>query len=130
NNRIAIDGSYRDFHTDGAMMCPESESVTLNEPNHGVIGTAYLSSAFGYRIQHRLNVRRRAGDNTQDFARRSLLFQGFLEFLEQRDVFNGDDRLICECFEELDLRWSERTNLKTTRRQRSNNFAFVAKGKE
>ena len=53
-----------------------------------------------------------------------------LDLLEQSHVLDGDDGLICECFEELDLRWSERTHLKATRRQCSNNFAFVAKGKE
>ena len=28
-----------------------------------------------HRIQHRLDIRRRAGDDTQDLTRRSLLFQ-------------------------------------------------------
>ena len=30
---------------------------------------------FGNDIQHRLNIRRRAGDDTQDFTRRRLLLQ-------------------------------------------------------
>ena len=41
-------------------------------------------SVLGNRIQHRLNIRRRAGDDAQDFARRRLLLQRFLEFVEQR----------------------------------------------
>ena len=67
NNRIAIDGSYRDFHTDRPMMCRKSESVTLNEPNHCIIGPAHLGGILGYCIQHRLHVCRRAGDHTQNF---------------------------------------------------------------
>ena len=51
--------------------------------------------------QHRLNIRRRAGDHTQDFTRRGLLLQRLLEFVEQPDVFDGDHRLIGEGFESL-----------------------------
>ena len=34
------------------------------------------------RIQHWLNIRRRAGDHTQDFTRRGLLLQRLLELVE------------------------------------------------
>ena len=39
----------------------------------------------------------------KDFARRSLLFQRFLQLGEQPDVLDGDDRLIGESFEKSDL---------------------------
>src|SRR5262249_51916051 len=96
NSRIAIDGSYRDLHTDGPMMRRQSEFVTLNEPNQCVIGPAHLSGTFGYRIQYRLDVRRRAGDDPKDCTSRRLLLQRFLEFLEQPHVLDGDHRLVGE----------------------------------
>ena len=37
---------------------------------------------FRHSIQHRLDIRRRAGDDAQDFTRRGLLLQGFLELFE------------------------------------------------
>ena len=85
-------------------------------------------SIFRHRIQHRLNVRRRAGDDAQDFTRRSLLLQRFLEFLEQPDVLDGDDRLVGEGFEQLDLRRGEGAHLGATCDQYSNEFPLLTKG--
>ena len=82
----------------------------------------------GNRIQHRLNVRRRAGDDAQDFTRRRLLFQRFLEFLEQPHVLDGDHRLIGEGFEKLDLRRGEGAHLDATCDQCSNEFPLLTKG--
>ena len=39
----------------------------------------------------------------KDFARRSLLFQSFSEFLEQPDILDGDNRLIGKRFYQFDL---------------------------
>ena len=82
------------------------------------------------RIQHRLNIRRRAGDDTQDFTRRRLLLQRFLEFVEQPHVLDCDDRLVGEGFEELDLRRGEGAHLDATRAQRSNEFTLLTKGND
>ena len=54
-----------------------------------------------HSIQHRLNIGRRAGDDTQDLTRRSLLLQRFLQLLEQPDVLERDHGLISEGFESL-----------------------------
>ncbi len=51
----------------------------------------------------------------KDFARRRLLLQRLLEFLEQPDVLDRDDRLIGEGFKQLDLRRGEGTHLDATR---------------
>ena len=56
-----------------------------------------------HHVQHRLNIRRRAGDDAQDFARRRLLLQRFFEFLEQPHVLDGDHSLIGEGFDQVDL---------------------------
>ena len=68
-------------------------------------------------VQHRLNVRRRAGDDAQDFARRCLLLQRFLELLEQPHILDGDHGLIGEGFKKLDLRRGEGAHLDATRDQ-------------
>ena len=67
----------------------------------------------GHGIQHRLNIRRRAGDDAQNLARRSLLFQRFFEFLEQPHVLDGDHRLMGERLEKLDLAIAERPDFRT-----------------
>src|SRR5262245_6277487 len=41
-------------------------------------------------IEHRLDIRGRASDNAQDLARRGLLLQRLLEFLEQPHILNRD----------------------------------------
>ena len=67
-----------------------------------------------YRIQNRLYIRRRAGDDAQNLTRRRLLFQRFFEFLEQPHVLDGDDGLVGESFKELDLRRGKRAHLGAT----------------
>src|SRR6266545_1541234 len=78
-------------------------------------------------IQHRLNVRGRAGDYAQNFTRRSLLFQRLLQFVEQPHVFNGDNGLISKGLQQLDLRRSKGPYLDATRSQRSNEFSLLTK---
>ena len=61
-------------------------------------------------------------------ARRGLLLEGFLEFLKQPDVLDGDDRLVGEGFEQFDLRRGEGAYLVATRGQCSNEFVLMTKG--
>ena len=96
---------------------------------------AQPSRILSNHIQHWLDVRRRAGDHAQDFARRGLLLQclseiavAFLQFFEQPHVLDGDHRLVSEGFEQLDLHRSEGTHLDTTRCQVSNEFPLLSKG--
>src|SRR4030095_13116901 len=69
------------------------------------------------RIEHGLNIRRRARDDPQNLAGRRLLLKGLshlrvggrkrtillLQLLEQPDVLNGNDRLVGEGLQERDL---------------------------
>ncbi len=50
------------------------------------------------------------------------------EFLEQPHVLDGDDRLIAEGFEKLNLRWGEGVHLDTPCDQDSNEFPMLTKG--
>jgi len=88
--------------------------ITLDQANRRVIGPAHPSRPPGNRIKHRLQFRRRAGDDAEDFTRGSLLLQRLLQFLEQSNVLDRNHCLIRKSFEELDLRRGERTYLGTT----------------
>src|SRR5262245_16498175 len=61
-----------------------------------------------------MEVRRRTSDHTQDFTRRGLLLQRFLEFLEQPHILDGDNRLVGEGPEQRNLIVREWPNLKAT----------------
>ena len=50
--------------------------------------------------------------------------------LNKPDVLDGDDRLIGEGFEELDLRRGEGAHLSATRDQSSNEFPLLTKGND
>src|SRR5215510_14337943 len=83
-----------------------TESMILHE-NGSVRCSANSGCILGNGIQDRLNIRGRTGDDAQDFARGCLLFQRLLEFVEQAHILDSDHRLVCECFEQLDLRGCE-----------------------
>src|SRR5262245_53423850 len=100
---------------DRSKVRGEAPDIAVNAPNYGIIGFTNPGSALDNGIEHRLYVGRRAGDDTQDLARRRLLLQGFLQFLEQADVFKSDDGLVSERFKQLDLSRSEGTNFGATR---------------
>ena len=93
-----------------------------------IVCVAQPRRIFRHHIQHRLDVRRRAGDHAQNLTRRRLLLQRLLEFLEQPDVLDGDHGLIGEGFKQLDLRRGEGTHLGATRDQCSNEFPLLTKG--
>ena len=88
--------------------------VTINAHNHSVICLTQPRGILCHHIQHRLNIRRRTGDDAQDFTRRGLLLQRLLEFLEQPHVLDGDHRLVGKGFEQLDLRRGEGAHLDAT----------------
>ena len=96
--------------------------------NHRVGCIAQARGIFCNDIQYRLNIRRRAGDDAQDLARRRLLLQCLGEFLKQPHVLDGDHRLVGEGFEQLDLRRGEGAHLDATCVQYSNEFPLLAKG--
>ena len=100
------------------MSATIAADLTVDAPDLRIVCVAQPRRILRDRIQHRLNIRRRAGDDAQDFARRRLLLQRFLEFLEQPHVLDGDHRLVGEGFEQLDLRRGEGAHLGATCGQR------------
>ena len=102
--------------------------------HYSVICLAQSRSILGDHIQHRLNIRRRAGDHAQNLARRRLLLQSFgklavagIEFVEQPDVFDRDDGLVGEGLKQFDLRRSEGSHLQAPRFQFPDEFVLQTK---
>jgi hypothetical protein len=79
------------------------KDITIDTINQSVARIAQPCGSRRDRVEHRLNVCWRAGYDPKNFARRRLLLQRLFQFLEQPDVFNRNDRLVGECFEQLDL---------------------------
>ena len=79
-------------------MSYQSKDACLNKPDYCVIRPAYSRCILGDRIQHRLDVSRRARDHAKNFTGRSLLLKRLLQFVKQADVLDGDDGLIGERF--------------------------------
>src|SRR4029434_7874553 len=78
-------------------------------------------------IQDRLNIRRRAGDDAENLARRGLLLQrlceiavAFLQLFEQPHVFDRDHSLIGESLDQLNLALSKWLDKVTPDRYGSN----------
>ena len=145
-NRFSIDNCPPAYETtgDGHRVGPDRDITKL-----GCQARITISFAIDQRIacftkprrilrdyiQHRLNIRRRTGDHTQNFARCRLLLQSFgnlaitfLQFFEQPDVFDRDHGLIREGFEQRDLLLAERQNLVATNQNRPNRSAFTKQG--
>src|SRR5690349_8676170 len=92
-----------------------------------IIGITQARRARRDGVQHRLNVGGRAGNNPENIARSGLLFQGFLELVEQSDILDRYYGLIRKGFKELDLRRGERPHFGSTCDQRSNEFLRLTK---
>jgi len=104
------------------MMRREAQHVAGHAPDRDIERLAEAARALGEGVKHRLEIRRRARDHPQDFARRSLLLQRLtnlrmrlrqrpillLQLREQPHVLDGDDGLTGEGLQQNDLRGSKR----------------------
>ena len=101
-------------------MSPRNHNVPLVQSQHHVVDPANPRGALDDGVEHRLHVRRRAADDAEDFRGRGLMLQrlaqfcvALLEFFEQANVLDCDDRLSSEGFEQSNLLFRERLNLGT-----------------
>ena len=93
-------------------MATRLNNIAFDATNMTASSASHSRAAFSATTsKHRLNIRRRAGDDAQDLARRRLLLQRLFEFLEQPHIFDGDHGLIGEGFEKFDLRRGEGAHL-------------------
>jgi hypothetical protein len=78
-----------------------------------LVGFAQPRRRFHQRIQHHLQIERRAADNLEHVGGRRLLLQRFPQFVEQARVLDGDDGLAGEIPHQLDVLVAERLNFLT-----------------
>ena len=108
-----------------SVLSNQGKDIAVNAADKSIVCTTQPSSIFRHGIQHLLNIRRRAGNDTQDFTGGRLLLQRFGEFLKQAHVLDCDNCLVGEGFEQLDLSLGERTNFPSTNMNRADGFAFA-----
>src|SRR5580765_6415253 len=88
------------------VLSNKREDISVDATDQGIVCSTQPGRILCNHVQHRLNIRRRAGDRAQNLARRWLLLQRLTEgvianfkFLEQPHVLNGDHGLIGESLE-------------------------------
>src|SRR5262249_16087901 len=69
-----------------SKLCHSLKAVTNDPHDHSISCIAQLGRVLRDRVQHWLDVCRRASDHAQDFTGRSLLLQRLLEFVEKPHV--------------------------------------------
>src|SRR5262245_9480298 len=85
----------------GTKMSPRNHAILVAESQQHVVSSTDPSGALDNGIEHRLHVSRRAADDAEHLSGCRLMLQGLaqfrvalLQFLEESDVLDGDDRLV------------------------------------
>src|SRR5262245_61076922 len=80
--------------------CPvfrhDPKLITFRAFYQSIVCVTQSRSIFRNHIQHRLDIRRRAGDHAKNLTRRRLLLQRFLQLVEQSHVLDSNHRLVSE----------------------------------
>jgi hypothetical protein len=90
---------------------PISEDVPIANADRPARAADQRHCGSHQRIEHSLQIERRAADDFQHVGGRGLLLQGLLRFVEEPDIVDGDDGLIGESLEQFDLPVCERARL-------------------
>src|SRR4030095_8432526 len=119
-------------YRDRPKMSRQNHKVPRVQPQVHIINPTNPGRAFDNGVEHRLHVRRRPTDDAEHFRGCRLMCQrltqlcvALLDFFEQPDVFDGDDRLIGEGFDESDFFFDERINYRSTYENCSNRNTFA-----
>ena len=116
----------------GTKMSPRNHSVSLVESQHHIIDPTNSRRALDDGVEDRLHVGRRAADDAEHLGGRRLMLQrlaqfriAFLEFLEQANVFDSDNRLSGEGFKQLDLFVRKGSDFHASNENSSNRNTFT-----
>src|SRR6266496_6094382 len=100
----------REWLRQGAVDRNTAERVSFAEPQSAIARLAKPRRVCKHGLEHRLQFTRRAADHAEHFGGCRLLFQRLAEFaatrlyfVERTYAFDGDDGLVGEGFEKLDL---------------------------
>ena len=69
-----------------------------------VLRACQKACPLGDRGKDRVEIERRTADRSEHLADRRLAAERVGRLVEEADVVDGDDRLGCECLDQLDLR--------------------------
>jgi hypothetical protein len=104
------------------------------EPQHYIINATNPRSALDDGVEDRLNIRRRAADDAEHFGGCRLMLQrlaqfcvALLDLLKQPHVLDGNDGLVGESFNKVDLPLTEWFNEVTPNAYRSGCDSFAKK---
>ena len=93
----------------------ESQELAIEAEDERALGLAQADRVLRERLEYRLQVERGPPDHLEQLAGRRLLLErdaqvavACLQLPEQAHVLDGDDGLIGEGFQKLDLAWRER----------------------
>src|SRR5439155_20541970 len=86
-------------------------NVSEGAPNYRAPCIAQSCCRFDESVEHHLQIESRAADDLEHVGGRGLLLQRFAKLVEQPCVLDGDDRLLGEVAQQLDLLVSERADL-------------------
>ena len=76
-----------------AVGCGNRVGVAHAPTDAGLIRLAQLGSRRSQRVEHGLQIERRAADDLEHVGGGGLLLQGFAQLVEQARVLDGDDGL-------------------------------------
>ena len=114
-----------------AMEGHKLDQLTVEPRYDADIGGAQSLRAFSDDVEDGLHVGRRTGDDLQDVAGRGLLLQGLgevgvlgLQLVEQPRILDGDDGLVGEGGDEVDLLVRERADLRPPHEEQSNQLVL------
>ena len=95
----------------GPAAADIEQAIIADERNANRFAREQPLAALQNRIEHRLRIGDRAADRGEHLARRPLLVERLLRFVEQANVFQRDRRLVAERAQERDFALRERPYL-------------------
>src|SRR5258708_33279989 len=112
-----------EIHRDWTVVGREAQRFALAHEEDRVEGITQMTCRLGQRVEHFLQIERRAADHLENIGSRSLLLQrlaqvvrALAQFPEQSRILHGDDGLVGEIAEQLNLLVSKRLALLTINR--------------
>ena len=105
------------------MIGDDAQDAAIESIEERPVRGAQPGRVLGEDLEDRLEVERGAADDLQYLARGRLALQGFRQVMvprlhlgEEPDVLDGDDRLVGEGLQQIDLPFGERPGLGRARR--------------
>src|SRR5262249_12097530 len=89
------------------MIGDDAIDVAVTKVHECIFRLAYLARRFDQRVEYRLQVESRAADDFEHLGCGGLLLKRLSQLIQQPRVFDGDDSLSGEVFDQLDLLVSE-----------------------